>query len=118
LYISQAVLDECRGGNAEQAKKRLALIRSAPLLTINDEVAELSDVYMNLFGIPVSSAMDAIHLAICVAHRIDYLLTWNCRHLAHGETRMKLHHYNTAHGLHEPMIVTPQEMEGNNDISG
>ena len=117
LYVSQAVLDESGGGNAEQAKKRLALIRAIPLLPINDTVAALSAVYMNLLSIPLSASMDAIHLAISVAHRIDYLLTWNCRHLAHGETRRKLHRYNATNELHEPMIVTPQEMEGSHDIS-
>ncbi|MEI6209140.1 MAG: type II toxin-antitoxin system VapC family toxin [Desulfuromonadales bacterium] len=117
LYVSQAVLDECGGGNAEQAKKRLTLIRTFSLLPINDAVAELSAGYMNLLGIPPSSAMDAIHLAVSVVHRIDYLLTWNCRHLAHGETRMKLHRHNTTNGLHEPIIVTPQELEGRYDVS-
>ena len=117
LFVSQAVLDECCGGNLEQAKKRQTIIRTLPLLPINDSVAALSASYMVLLGIPTSSAMDAIHLAISVAHRIDYLLTWNCRHLAHGEIRTKMHNYNAAHGLHEPMIVTPQELEGRNDIS-
>lgn len=117
LYVSQAVLDECGGGDAEQAKKRLAIVRSLPLLQINDTVAELSAVYMSLLCIPSSASMDAIHLAISVAHHVDYMLTWNCRHLAHGETRLKLHRYNAANGLHEPMIVTPQELEGNHDIS-
>ena len=76
-----------------------------------------SAAYMEVLGIPSSSAMDAIHLAISVTHRVDYLMTWNFRHLAHGETRLKLHCYNAAHRLHEPMIVTPQEMEGDHDIS-
>jgi hypothetical protein len=117
LHVSQAVLDECGGGDTEQAKKRLSIIRTLPLLQINNTVAALSATYMNLLGIPSSAAMDAIHLAISVAHNVDYMLTWNCRHLAHGETRLKLHRYNAANGLHEPMIVTPQELEGNHDIS-
>ena len=93
-------------------KKRLALIRSLSLLPIDDNVASLSAVYMDLLAIPTSSAMDAIHLATTVVHRIDYLLTWNCKHLAHGETRVKLHRYTAIHGLYEHMIVTPQELGG------
>lgn len=72
LYVSQAVLDECGGGDKEQAKKRLAIIRSIPLLPINDAVGVQAAIYMDLLGIPTSSAMDAIHLAISVAYRIDY----------------------------------------------
>jgi hypothetical protein len=75
LYVSQAVLDECGGGDAELAKKRLSIIRTLPLLHINDSVAALSAVYMNLLGIPSSAAMDAVHLAISVAHNVDYMLT-------------------------------------------
>lgn len=110
LHVSQAVLDECRGGDPEQARKRLTIIRSFPLLPINDAVAVLSAEYMKLLCIPVSAALDAVHLAVSVTHRIDYMLTWNCKHLAHGDTRLKMHRYNAAHGLHEPMIVTPQEL--------
>jgi hypothetical protein len=54
--------------------------------------------------------VDAIHLAAAVTYEMDYLLTWNCKHLAHGEIRIKLHRYNAENNLHEPMIVTPQEL--------
>jgi hypothetical protein len=60
--------------------------------------------------IPEKAKVDAVHLAVAVVYEMDYLLTWNCKHLAHGEIRMKLHRYNAENGLHEPMIVTPQEL--------
>lgn len=110
LFISEAVLDECKAGDAEAARRRVEVIEHIPVLRISDEVVRLALVYHKLLDIPEKAKVDALHLSAAVIYEMDYLLTWNCKHLAHGEIRTKLHRYNKEHGLHEPVIVTPQEL--------
>lgn len=110
LFISEAVLDECRAGDALAASKRLESIEHIPVLKISEDVVNLALIYHKLLDIPDKAKVDAIHLATAVIYEMDYLLTWNCKHLAHGEIRTKIHHHNAENGLYEPMIVTPQEL--------
>lgn len=110
LYISEAVLEECQAGDSEVSKKRLDYIKDLPLLKITDEVLQLAEVYAGILTIPDKSTVDAVHLSLTVVYEMDYLLTWNCKHLAHGEVRTKIHNYNSQTGLFEPMIVTPLEL--------
>jgi predicted nucleic acid-binding protein len=110
LYISEAVLDECQAGDSGVAKRRLEFIQNLPLLRITKEVVRLAEIYSKLLDIPEKSKVDAIHLAIAAVYEMDYLLTWNCKHLAHGEVRTKIHRYNLDNELYEPMIVTPLEL--------
>jgi predicted nucleic acid-binding protein len=110
LYVSEAVLDECRAGDADVARRRLGFIDYLPILKISDEVVMLAVSYSEALAIPEKSKVDAVHLASCVVYEMDYLLTWNCKHLAHGEVRTKMHRYNNKYGLFEPMVVTPLEL--------
>jgi len=110
LYVSEAVLEECRAGDPAIAEKRVEIVHALPVLAINNEIISIASTYQNLLSIPEKSKVDALHLAFAVLYEMDYLLTWNCKHLAHGEVRTRLHRYNQTHGLFEPMIVTPQEL--------
>lgn len=110
LYVSEAVLEECRAGDPKQAAIRTDLVQGIPVLAITDHIISLTSIYQKLLDIPDKSKVDALHLAFAVGYEIDYLLTWNCRHLAHGEVRTRIHRYSQSKGLHEPMIVTPQEL--------
>lgn len=110
LYVSEAVLDECQAGDAKAAHRRLEYINHLSILRVTDEAVKLALLYSDILAIPEKSKVDAVHLALCVVYEMDYLLTWNCKHLAHGEVRTKLHSYNNHHGLFEPMVVTPLEL--------
>jgi predicted nucleic acid-binding protein len=110
LYVSEAVLEECRAGDSEQAARRMDIVQGIPVLAITDRIILLASIYQELLDIPETSKVDALHLAFAVGYEIDYLLTWNCRHLAHGEVRTRIHRYSQAKKVHEPMIVTPQEL--------
>ncbi|HLA28695.1 MAG TPA: type II toxin-antitoxin system VapC family toxin [Syntrophales bacterium] len=110
LYVSEAVIDECSAGDQEAAQKRMELIRNMHILAINEEIVNLSVTYGAVLNLPERSKVDALHLALAVYYEMNYLLTWNCRHLAHGEVRSVIHNYNSTHGLFEPMIVTPMEL--------
>jgi hypothetical protein len=110
LYISEAVITECSQGDEQLVQKRLELVNNMTILSITDESLIFSNEYCKLLDIPEKSRIDSLHLALVVVHEIDYLLTWNCRHLAHGEVRLKVHHYNKTRGLFEPVILTPLEL--------
>lgn len=109
---------ECAAGDPDAASRRLDLIKNLRILAINDEVVRLSEIYAGVLDLPERSKIDALHMAFAVHYETDYLLTWNCRHLAHGEVRTAIHKYNGAHGMFEPMIVTPMELmeRSRNDV--
>ena len=115
LYVSEAVLDECRSGDQELAQRRMSVITELPILRITNEVIKLAETYAQILEIPERAKVDAIHLSVAVTYEVDYLLTWNCKHLAHGGVRTKIHRYNRINELHEPMIVTPLELMGGRD---
>lgn len=110
LFISEAVITECSQGDKKAIQKRLELINDIPILPITEESLKLSNEYCILLNIPEKSRIDSLHLALVVVHEIDYLLTWNCRHLAHGQVRLNIHHYNRSRELFEPIILTPLEL--------
>ena len=110
LFISEAVIDECQAGDPEAAKKRIGFIKDLSVLSITDDVIKLAEIYAKLLNIPDKAKVDAIHISIAVVYEMDYLITWNCTHLAHGEIRSALHRYNMQNGLYEPTIVTPFEL--------
>jgi len=110
LYISQAVLIEIRTGDAELAKLRTNYLRDIEVLPVAGEIEKLAQEYISALGIPKKSALDALHLAYAVAYNLDYFLTWNCKHFAHGEIRKKLKRYNGVVGIDTPEIVTPDEL--------
>lgn len=110
LFISQFVLNEMAAGDRTRAKDRLDAVRDIPLLPISDDVTALAAVYVDLLEIPPRATTDALHLALVVAHEIDFLLTWNCRHLANGRVLLAIKEYNLKRRLFLPVIVTPMEL--------
>ncbi|MDF9408168.1 MAG: hypothetical protein A4E52_01002 [Pelotomaculum sp. PtaB.Bin013] len=84
---------------------------------MKEELEIISGKYLEELKISEKSAVDALHLAYAVVYEIDYLLTWNCKHLAHGDVRRKLKSYNDAVGLKTPEIVTPYELMGRFDTN-
>ena len=113
MYISEAVLEEIWAGDTEVATRRLAFVSGLPILTITDEVAQLAEVYLRRLGLPAKAQkaqLDSVHLACAVVYELDYLLTWNCTHLANGLLIQRLQ------GLHQelarvtPIILTPEEL--------
>jgi hypothetical protein len=110
--ISEAVLAEAARGDREQAGKRLAIVENLDRLPITTEVQRIARAYVRLRMIPESVDYDALHLAIASIHAVDYLLTWNCRHLAAATVRRQIAEFNTSEGLATPLICTPEELMG------
>jgi hypothetical protein len=93
----------------EAAKKRLDFLDGISVINETGEIDRLALAYQKLLRIPDDAKTDCSHLAVCVVGRIDYLLTWNCRHLGIvAYTKAKL--YNDERGLWTPILATPEAL--------
>lgn len=110
LYVSQAVITEASGGDADAARRRLLTIGSLPVLAVSGEAADLAEYFLEAHAIPRKAAVDALHVAIAVVHGIDYVPTWNCVHLANAVIRSKLERACRQRGYQPPVICTPEEL--------
>jgi hypothetical protein len=110
IYISPVVLGEIREGDPDAAARRLALVEGIPLLAVTEGVEALAREYENRLGLPPAARVDLLHLACAVVYPIDYLLTWNCAHLANGRVIQRLHVVNGELGRRTPIILTPAEL--------
>ena len=110
VFISQVVVEEISMGDQDAAKRRLEVIKDFPHLELTDKVEEMAKIYMEKLGIPKKSIRDSAHLAIASVHNIDYLVTWNCTHLANAEIIKKLIKINESFGIDTPVICIPEEL--------
>ena len=109
LYVSGYVIDECNRGDKAAAEKRLQFLDGINLIPTSDDILSLADTYMKLLDIPSKCMIDSRHLATCVLHQIDILLTWNFTHLG-SITEAKLRVYNYQYGLWTPYLLTPDDL--------
>ena len=116
LVTSPAVLDElAAGGIPERSAKRLDLIRDLPLLPVESAIAEIVQGYIRHKVMPADPGGDALHLALASSHKCDFLVTWNCRHLANANKFGHIRRVNAILGLFAPALVTPLELLGDSD---
>jgi hypothetical protein len=87
LYPSIAVRAEISKGDAAEAARRLKVMADIPELEITAEVQPLADSIVQILQLPPKAKMDATHVAFAIVHRMDYLLTWNCRHIDNAEMK-------------------------------
>jgi hypothetical protein len=111
--ISQVVIDEVSVGDPVEIQKRLDVIRDLPVLEATKSAEALTQAIIASGVIPPRAVRDAAHIAVAAVHRIDYLLTWNCRHLANAQIMRRIK--DVCDGLSEtmPLICTPEELMGN-----
>lgn len=110
LLVSRFVLDECSEGDPVAAQERLAYVQGIPLLEIPDEVNALASSLRSGVPLPDKAAMDALHIAVAAVNGVDYLLTWNCRHIANPSMRPQIERICRERGVEPPVICTPQEL--------
>jgi len=108
--VSEAVLDEIRAGDPEISARRLEIVQGLPILSFNDAVKSLAKIYSRRLGLHPDASTDIIHIAFAVAYEIDYLVTWNCKHIANGHVIRRLQEVNKKDRRATPVIVTPEEM--------
>jgi hypothetical protein len=111
-YISEVVVDEIRAGDDDAAQRRMEAAGSLTVLGVAAQAEALTRAIMESGAIPEQAVRDAAHLAITVVNSIDYLLTWNCRHLANGQIIRGVSAICTAQGYRMPVVCTPEELMG------
>lgn len=111
-YISQVVIDEISAGNHEVAKKRMEIISKFAALDVTEEAELLTKRILTEGAIPPREVRDAAHIAVASVNDMDYLLTWNCKHLANAQIIRKISVICNRHGYNMPVICTPEELMG------
>lgn len=112
IYISEAVLEEITRGYTEIAARRLEIARDFPLLALNQAVQSLALQFLIRSNLPPKARVDAIHIAAATVHGMNYLLTWNCKHIANAQIQGKLAEIRTNFGYELPILCTPNELMG------
>ena len=82
------------------------------MLEINDAATELARHLAKAASIPRKASEDALHIALATVHGMDYLLTWNCKHIANAEMRNSVAAACRLRGYEAPVICTPEELMG------
>lgn len=112
LYSSQAVVKETSQGDTEVASRRLEIISNLALLDLNQSVLDLAEQFLERSSLPAKADVDAVHIAAATVHGMDYLLTWNCKHIANAQIQRKLAEISLDLGYELPILCTPYELLG------
>jgi hypothetical protein len=108
LYVSQIVIEEASAGDPEAATRRLAVLADLPQLDVTDAVQQLAQALLTHVPLPANAQVDALHIAVATVHGMDYLITWNCTHIANATLRHRIEAICRAEGYEPPVICTPQ----------
>ena len=114
VVTSAAVLSELENGDFPGRDLAMTLLDNLELLGIDAAVAEIVDAYTKHKLMPQDPFGDALHLALASYHRCDFLVTWNCQHLANARKFGHIRRLNGILGLFVPELVTPMELLGEN----
>jgi predicted nucleic acid-binding protein len=112
LYTSQAVVKEVSQGDAEIASRRLEILRDFSFLELSQSVIDLAEQFLGRSNLPTKADVDAVHIATATVHGMDYLLTWNCKHIANAQIQGKLAEISLDFGYELPILCTPYELLG------
>ncbi|SDX37246.1 type II toxin-antitoxin system VapC family toxin [Thiocapsa roseopersicina] len=112
LSISALVISESRAGDANAARRRLELLDGLPTLHLTNDALELAQRLLAGAALPERAKEDALHIAVAAVHGADYLLTWNCKHIANASKRPLIEAICEAAGYQPPIICTPEELLG------
>lgn len=110
LFISQFVIDECTLGDAIAARVRLDVIADIQQLDVTAAVETLADGLVDQLPLPEKAQVDALHISIATVCDMEYLLTWNCTHIANAVLRPRIEAICRSFGYEPPTICTPQEL--------
>lgn len=112
VIISAGVINELTDSDFQYSQSALFLVDRIPQVEITNEIRSIVSVYITRKLMPRGPLGDALHLAIASYHKCDYLLTWNCKHLANPNKFQHIRIVNTALGLYVPVIITPNQLVG------
>jgi len=113
LFASAVVVKEARDGEPDLAAARLAFLREVSLLEVTGDADQLQRELLRHAALPRKAELDALHIAVAAVHGLDYLLSWNCRHIANAVTLPRVYDICRSLGYEPPFVCTPLElMEG------
>ena len=110
LFTSLVTIQEAREGDQEAAERRLVSLRDIPLLAVTPEAELIASQILNEHLLPSHAERDALHIGVAVFHEMDFLLTWNIRHIANAQMRKKLRAFVESLGYSLPTICSPEEL--------
>ncbi|MEN6336835.1 MAG: type II toxin-antitoxin system VapC family toxin [Phycisphaerales bacterium] len=110
LFTSEIVMLEARNGDPDAVARRLEILEGIAQLVLTDGARELARAFLAEKAVPRKAQGDALHIATAAAHRIDYLLTWNCRHINNPEIKPSIRRVCESVGFSCPEICTPIEI--------
>lgn len=110
LFVSALVVNEAKEGDREAVQKRITEIKGIQVLELNEPTLVLAQLLVDSKIIPERFSEDAVHVAVCAVNGIDYLLTWNCKHLANITLRRQMERIIDNAGYQCPVICTPEEL--------
>ena len=110
LYVSQFVLDEASAGDAGAAARRVEALHDLGILDLTREATLLAAELIRAGGLPVTAKIDALHIAVASVHGMDYLVSWNCTHIANATMRGRIEAICRGAGFEPPVICTPIEL--------
>ncbi|WP_236848703.1 type II toxin-antitoxin system VapC family toxin [Candidatus Thiodictyon syntrophicum] len=114
VYASPLVFREASAGDPAAAIARLQCLRDIPLLAITPEAEQLAETLIQRAALPPKAAADGLHIATAAFHRVDFLLTWNCAHIANAIKRPLIEQICRECGFAPPVLCTPDELIGGN----
>ena len=112
LYVSQFVLEEISLGDKELVEKRNRFVAKAKVLEPSQKALELVEALVQYKAIPKNASVDAAHISVATVHKMNYLLTWNCKHIANAEMIGKIENICRKYGYVCPVVCTPAELMG------
>ncbi len=110
IFTSEAVIEEASAGDPEAAQRRLSVLEDIPELDITDNVRDLAKSLLANTPLPEKAQIDALHIAVATVHGMDYLLTWNCCHIANATFRHRIDTVCESAGYQAPILCTPLEL--------
>lgn len=110
LFISQLVIQEASSGDENAAERRLQMVVDIPLLELSEEAVAFATKLIEEGPIPQKAVEDALHIAVAMINGMDYLLTWNFKHIANATMRYEIERICRMEGYEPPIICTPQEL--------
>ncbi len=105
-------MKETTQGDAKIASQRLEILSNLSLLNLNQCVLNLAEQFLVRSNLPAKADIDAVHIAVATVHGMDYLLTWNCKHIANAQIQGKLAEISIDFGYELPILCTPYELLG------
>lgn len=115
VFASQVVIDEAAAGDPKMASRRMEILENIPLLEIDARVADLAAALIKRLPLPPRAGADAAHIAAAACHGMNFLLTWNCSHIANAFLRPKIERICKEQGYSAPVLCTPEELGGGAD---